>query len=67
MTKEVRDLGSECVSFVVAPIDAIRFTKPWPKAQFRPGQHFMDNRCQLPLAEGSTTVFQTTESSDGLA
>jgi hypothetical protein len=27
----------------------------------------MDDRFMLPLAEGSTTVFQTTASSDGLA
>jgi hypothetical protein len=67
MTKEVKDLGVVLVSFVGASIDAIRFSGPWPKALFRPGSHFMDERSRLPLAEGSTTIFQTTASSDGLA
>ena len=53
--------------FAGASIDAIRFAAPWPKGRFRPGSHFMDSRFSLPLAEGSTTVFQTTAASDGLA
>ena len=48
-------------------IDAIRFEELWPAAHFREGKHFMDDRFMLPLAEGSTTVFQTKASLDGLA
>jgi hypothetical protein len=44
--------------------------KPWPRARFREGRHFMDDkmgfRLLLRLVEGSTTVFQTTAASDGL-
>ncbi len=58
MTKEVKDLGVLRVSFVGASINAIRFSAPWPKAQFRPGSHFMDKRFRLPLAEDSTTIFR---------
>ncbi len=48
-------------------MDAIRFSAPWPKARFQPGSRFMDKRFRPPLVEGSTTIFQTTASSDGLA
>ena len=67
LTKPVLDLGAVCVSFVGPAIDAIRFVDPWPVGRFREGRHFMDERFSLPLAEGSTTVFQTKASSDGLA
>jgi hypothetical protein len=66
-TERVQDLGCVHVSFIGPLIDAIRFEEPWPAARFREGKHFMDDRFMLPLAEGSTTVFQTTASSDGLA
>jgi hypothetical protein len=66
-TERVQDLGCVHISFVGPQIDAIRFEEPWPAARFREGRHFMDDRFMLPLAEGSTTVFQTTASSDGLA
>jgi hypothetical protein len=67
MTRQVQDLGAVCVSFAGPAIDSIRFADPWPVGRFREGRHFMDERFALPLAEGSTTVFQTTASSDGLA
>jgi hypothetical protein len=67
LTKQVQDLGAVCVSFVGPAIDSIRFADPWPVGRFREGRHFMDKRFSLPLAEGSTTVFQTKASSDGLA
>jgi hypothetical protein len=63
----VQDLGCILISFVGPLIEAIRFEEPWPAARSRKGKHFMDDRFMLPLAEGSTTVFQTTASSDGLA
>ena len=66
-TKEVRYLGVVVVSFVGASIDAIRFVQPWPKGRFCPGSQFMDGRFSLPLAGGSTTIFQITAASDGLA
>ena len=66
-TERVQDLGCFHVSFVGPLIEAIRFEESWPAARFREGRHFMDDRFMLPLAEGSTTVFQTTASSDGLA
>ena len=66
-TERVQDLGCVHISFVGPLIEAIRFEEPWPAARFREGRHFMDDRFMLPLAEGSTTVFQTTASSDGLA
>ena len=65
--KQVPDLGAVCVSFTGPDIDSIRFADPWPVGRFREGRHFMDERFTLPLAEGSTTVFQTKASSDGLA
>ncbi len=48
-------------------IYAIRFESPWLAARFGEGRQSLDGRFALPLAEGSTTVFQTTASSDGLA
>ena len=65
-TVNAKDLGPVTVSFSGPFIDAIRFVSPWPAARFREGRHFMDERFRLPLAEGSTTVFQTTAASDGL-
>ena len=66
-TTEVRDLGVVVVSFAGALIDAIHFAAPWPKGRFRPGSHLMDSRFSILLAKDSTTVFQTTAASDGLA
>ena len=66
VTASVRELGRVVVSFTGASIDAIRFEEAWPAARFRAGRHFMDACFQLPFAEGSTTVFQTTAASDGL-
>jgi hypothetical protein len=65
-TTTIQELGQVVVSFTGAFIDAIRFDEAWPKARFREGRHFMDDNFALPLAEGSTTVFQTTAASDGL-
>ena len=60
VTASVRELGRVVVSFTGAFIDAVRFEEAWPAARFRAGRHFMDACFQLPFAEGSTTVFQTT-------
>ena len=65
-TVNAKDLGPVTVSFSCPFIDAIRFVSPWPATRFREGRHVMDKRFRLPLAEGSTTVFQTTAASDGL-
>ena len=39
--------------------DAVRFEEPWPRARFREGRHFMDDKIGFlsSLVEGSTTVF----------
>lgn len=67
VTTTVRELRRVVFSFSGAFIDTVRFEEEaWPEARFREGRHFVGKRFQLPLAEGSTTVFQTTAASDGL-
>eukprot|EP00291_Cryptomonas_curvata_P000689 CAMPEP_0172182580 /NCGR_PEP_ID=MMETSP1050-20130122/18478_1 /TAXON_ID=233186 /ORGANISM="Cryptomonas curvata, Strain CCAP979/52" /LENGTH=697 /DNA_ID=CAMNT_0012856041 /DNA_START=843 /DNA_END=2939 /DNA_ORIENTATION=+ len=63
-----KDFGVVTVSFSGPVIDAVRFEEPWPRARFREGRHFVDDKIgfRLALVEGSTTVFQTTAASDGL-
>ena len=54
-----KDFGVVTVSFSGPVIDAVRFEEPWPRARFREGRHFMDDKIgfRSSLVEGSTTVF----------
>jgi hypothetical protein len=62
-TARSKDFGVVVVSFSGPAIDAVSFEEPWPRARFREGRHFMDDKMgfRLPLVEGSTTVFQNPD------
>ena len=62
------DLGTVHITFVGIDIDSFRFDQPWPKARFRQGRHFMDERFRLEAVDDTrkVKVFRTVRASDGL-
>jgi hypothetical protein len=67
-TESTQDLGVVHVTFSGTEIDSFRFEEAWPKARFRRGSHFMDERFMLKAVDESqkVKVFKTVHASDGL-
>ena len=56
------------ITFAGVDIDSFLFDQPWPKARFRQGRHFMDERFRLEAVDDTrkVKVFRTVRASDGL-
>ena len=69
-TEAAKDLGTVHVTFAGTEIESFRFETAWPRARFRHGRHFMDDRFRLKAVDDSVEpkfkVFRTVRASDGL-